>query len=58
MADCYFGSCATLRAIFFHQAGDEGEPGGGFDEDGDVCAAGGDNKMGENSGGIKFAHTS
>jgi hypothetical protein len=56
MADCYFGSSATLRTIF--QIGDEGGPGGGLNEDVDVCAAGGDNKMGENSGGIKFAHTS
>jgi hypothetical protein len=42
----------------FHQAADAGGPGGGFNEDVDVGGTGGDNKMGENSGGIKFAHTS
>jgi hypothetical protein len=58
MADCYFGSGATLRTIFFHQAGDEGGPGSGFNEDVNPGGAGGGNKIVENSRGIKFAHTS
>jgi hypothetical protein len=42
----------------FHATGDEGDSGGGFNDD----AGGGgpgvsDDKIGENSGGIKVAHT-
>ena len=41
----------------FHQV-DAGGPGGGFNSVDVGGTAGGDNKMGENSVGMKFAHTS
>ena len=48
----------SVFGLFFNQAGDEGEPGDRFN-DVDVGGTGaGDDKTGENSGGMKFAHTS
>jgi hypothetical protein len=47
-----------VLTLSFHQTGNVGGTDGGFNEDVDVGGTGGDNKMGENSGGIKFAHTS
>jgi hypothetical protein len=47
-----------VLTLSFHQTGNVGGTDGGFNEDVDVGGTGDDNKMGENSGGIKFAHTS
>jgi hypothetical protein len=60
MANCYFGSSATISesVATAHQDGDAVGGPGGFNEDGEVGSAGDDNKIGENSGGMKFAHTS
>ena len=48
----------TSSVFFGHQAGGVSGLGGGLSDGVDVGGAGGDNKIGENSGGIKFAQTS